>query len=45
MIQGKSILAIIPARGGSKGILRKNIYMLMGKPTIAWIIEEAQRNI
>jgi len=44
MIQGKSILAIIPARGGSKGIPRKNICMLAGKPLIAWTIEEAKKS-
>jgi CMP-N,N'-diacetyllegionaminic acid synthase len=44
MIQGKSILAIIPARGGSKGIPRKNIHMLAGKPLIAWTIEEAKKS-
>lgn len=35
------ILAIIPARGGSKGVPRKNIYPLAGKPLIAWTIEAA----
>ena len=35
------ILAIIPARGGSKGIPRKNIKPLAGKPLIAWTIETA----
>lgn len=35
------ILSIIPARGGSKGISRKNICMLAGKPLIAWTIEAA----
>lgn len=35
------LLAIIPARGGSKGIPRKNIKMLAGKPLIAWSIESA----
>lgn len=35
------ILAIIPARGGSKGVPRKNIYPLAGKPLIAWTIETA----
>jgi len=44
MIQGKSVLAIIPARGGSKGIPRKNIRMLAGKPLIAWTIEEAKKS-
>jgi CMP-N,N'-diacetyllegionaminic acid synthase len=41
MIQDKSVLAIIPARGGSKGIARKNIRVVAGKPLIAWTIEEA----
>jgi CMP-N,N'-diacetyllegionaminic acid synthase len=41
MIQGKTILAIIPARGGSKGLPRKNILPLLGKPLIAWTIEKA----
>ncbi len=34
-------LAIIPARGGSKGLPRKNILELAGKPLIAWSIEQA----
>lgn len=34
-------IAIIPARGGSKGIPRKNINMIAGKPLIAWSIEQA----
>ena len=37
------VLAIIPARGGSKGIPRKNIKALAGKPLIAWTIEAALR--
>ena len=35
------ILGIIPARGGSKGIPRKNIALLCGKPLIAYTIETA----
>jgi CMP-N-acetylneuraminic acid synthetase len=35
----ESVLAIIPARGGSKGIPRKNIALLGGKPLIAYTIE------
>ena len=35
------LLGIIPARGGSKGIPRKNIVDLGGKPLIAWTIEAA----
>lgn len=38
------ILAIIPARGGSKGVHRKNIRNLAGKPLIAWTIEEAKKS-
>jgi CMP-N,N'-diacetyllegionaminic acid synthase len=37
-------LAIIPARGGSKGIPRKNIRMFLGKPLIAWTIDVALRS-
>lgn len=36
-----SVLAIIPARGGSKGIPRKNLLPLAGKPLIAYSIEQA----
>lgn len=35
----KRVLSIIPARGGSKGLPRKNIIDLAGKPLIAWTIE------
>lgn len=36
------VLAVIPARGGSKGIPRKNLAPLAGKPLIAWTIEAAR---
>ena len=36
-----STIAIIPARGGSKGIKNKNIRILNSKPLIAWSIEQA----
>jgi N-acylneuraminate cytidylyltransferase/CMP-N,N'-diacetyllegionaminic acid synthase len=39
--KGKNILGLIPARGGSKGLPRKNIKPLLGKPLIAWTIEQA----
>jgi len=39
-----SILAIIPARGGSKGIPRKNIKPLASKPLIGWTIEAAKQS-
>jgi N-acylneuraminate cytidylyltransferase len=35
-------VAVIPARGGSKGILRKNVCLLAGKPLIAYTIESAR---
>ena len=38
---GQKVFAIIPARGGSKGIPRKNIADLCGKPLIAYTIETA----
>lgn len=38
-----NILAIIQARGGSKGIPGKNIKPLCGKPLIAWTIEAAKK--
>lgn len=44
MINNKKILAIIPARGGSKGIPHKNIIDLCGKPLIAYTIEEAKKS-
>ena len=36
-----NILGLIPARGGSKGVPRKNIRLLCGKPLIAYTIEQA----
>lgn len=36
-------VAVIPARGGSKRIPRKNIRMFCGKPMITWSIEAARR--
>ncbi len=41
MHKSKTFLAIIPARGGSKRLPRKNILDLAGKPLIAWTIEAA----
>ncbi len=43
MTKGKygEILALIPARGGSKSVPRKNIISLLGKPMVAWPIEHA----
>jgi len=44
MIKGKTILAIIPARGGSKGLPGKNIKEIAGKPLIAWSIEQGKKS-
>lgn len=42
MIEKKKVLAIIPARGGSKGIPKKNIKAVSGKPMINYTIEAAK---
>ena len=42
MYDGKRIIGIIPARGGSKGLPGKNIRPLGGKPLITWTIEQAR---
>ena len=39
MINEKTVIAIIPARSGSKGLPGKNVKPLCGKPLIAWSIE------
>lgn len=43
MVKKPEVLAIIPARGGSKGIPRKNIRDFAGAPLIAWSIAAALR--
>lgn len=45
MYEGKKILTLIPARGQSKGLPRKNIRHLGEKPLIAWTIEAAKKSI
>lgn len=44
MLNDLRILALIPARGGSKGIKKKNIIDLCGKPLIAYTIEAAKKS-
>lgn len=44
MHRDKTFLAIIPARGGSKRLPRKNILKLCEKPLIAWSIEAALKS-
>jgi CMP-N-acetylneuraminic acid synthetase len=38
----KHTVAVIPARGGSKGLARKNLRLLAGKPLVAYTIEAAK---
>lgn len=44
MYKNKKIIAIIPARGDSKGIPKKNIKDLNGKPLISWTIKQAKES-
>ncbi len=44
MYKNKRFFAVIPARGGSKGIPRKNIKECAGKPLIQWTIEAAKNS-
>lgn len=45
MIGDKTVLVLITARGGSKGVPGKNIRLLGNKPLIAWTIEAAKRSV
>ena len=45
MIRGASVLALIPARGGSKGIPGKNIIPVGGKPLLAWTVAAARASV
>ncbi len=40
----KNIVAIIPARGGSKRLKNKNIYKIKGKPMIEWVLDAAKNS-
>lgn len=44
MIKGKTVVAVIPARAGSKSLPGKNIKKLRGKPLISYTIEAALRS-
>lgn len=37
-------LAVIPARGGSKSIPRKNVKLFLGRPLMAWTVEVARKS-
>ena len=43
MLNGKRVIAVIPARGGSKSVPGKNIRPLGGRPLLVWSIEVAQK--
>jgi N-acylneuraminate cytidylyltransferase len=43
MLNGKRVVAVIPARGGSKSVPGKNIRPLGGKPLLAWSINVARQ--
>src|SRR5215470_14291187 len=43
LLNGKRIIAVIPARGGSKSVPGKNVRPLKGKPLIVWSIEVAKQ--
>lgn len=42
MIQGRRVLAVVPARGGSKGVPLKNIQPLLDVPLLAWVAPVVQ---
>lgn len=42
MIDGRSVLVLIPARGGSKGLPGKNVADLGGRPLVAWSVAAAR---
>ena len=44
MVNGKTVLGVIPARGGSKRFPRKNIAPFRGLPLIVWTIRAAERS-
>jgi CMP-N,N'-diacetyllegionaminic acid synthase len=44
MINGKRVLAITLARGGSRGIIKKNIVPINNKPLLSYTIEEALKS-
>ena len=39
---GSGTLVVIPVRGGSKGVPRKNLRDVGGKPLVVWTIEQAR---
>lgn len=44
VIEGRRVLGVIPARGGSKGVPRKNVRLVGGRPLIQWTIDAAHQS-
>lgn len=44
MYNGKKVHAVIPARGGSKRLEKKNIRLLLGKPLLSYAIDACKRS-
>jgi CMP-N,N'-diacetyllegionaminic acid synthase len=44
MIDSRTVLGLIPARGGSRGLPRKNVLPLGGKPLLHWSIDAARES-
>ncbi len=44
MFDNEKFLAVIPARGGSTRLPKKNLKILLGKPLVAWTIEDAKKS-
>ncbi len=42
MLDGKRVVAVVPARAGSKSVPGKNLRLLAGRPLVAWPIETAK---
>lgn len=44
MFKDKKILGLVPARGGSKGIPKKNLYPIMGKPLLQYTFDAVKKS-
>src|SRR5690554_143046 len=44
MIDGKKVIAIIPARAGSKQVINKNIRVISGIPLIGWTLKDLDKS-
>ncbi|HLD61162.1 MAG TPA: acylneuraminate cytidylyltransferase family protein [Patescibacteria group bacterium] len=44
MIENKHVIAVMPARGGSKRLKNKNIYPIWGEPMLSWGVRACQKS-